>query len=121
MKYGRLLLVLSAFLLFQTAAFSAELAAPGTPARKLQRGFLNVALSPFEISNEMARDKKVDAFPPTWVTGLGRGLCYAVGRSLVGIGEILTFPVSAPDNYGPVLQPEFAWQHVPDKPAEKKK
>ena len=121
MKRLYFLFVFSALLFPQAGLFAAELAAPGTPVRKLQRGFLNVALCPFEISTEMTRDKKVDAFPPTWATGFGRGVFYAAGRALVGVGEILTFPISAPANYGPVMEPEFPWQHVPDKPVEKKK
>lgn len=121
MKTRTVLLAVSFVFLFQTILSAAELAAPGTPVRKLQRGFLNVVLSPFEISNELSKDKKADWFPPSWATGLARGICYGVGRALVGVGEMVTFPVSAPGDYGPILQPEFAWQHVPDKPADKKK
>lgn len=114
------LLLFLSILFLSGHAFAAELAPEGTPVRKLQRGFLNVALSPFEISNEMYKEKKNDTFPPSWFTGLGRGSVYMVGRAFVGVCEILTFPVSAPGHYGPVLQPEFPWQHVPDVPEKKK-
>lgn len=93
----------------------AEIQGEGTPQRKLQRGFLNVALSPIEISNELSKEVRNDTFPPSWVAGLGRGAVYMVGRALVGVYEMVTFPLPYPANYKPVLQPEFTWQHLPEK------
>ena len=94
-------------------AAEAEIQAEGTPMRKLQRGFLDVALCPVEISNELSKEVRKDTFPPSWVAGAGRGSFYAVGRALVGIYEMVTFPIPYPANYKPVLQPEFEWQHLP--------
>jgi len=94
-------------------AAEAEIQGEGTPQRKLQRGFLNIALSPIEISNELSKEVRNDTFPPSWVAGLGRGSAYAVGRALVGVYEIVTFPIPYPAHYKPVLQPEFEWQHLP--------
>lgn len=91
---------------------AAEIEADGTPLRKLQRGFLNVALSPIEISNELAKEKKNDTLPPSWVAGLGRGAAFTVGRALVGVYEMVTFPLALPADYRPILQPEFTWQHL---------
>jgi len=91
----------------------AEIQGEGTCLRKLQRGFLNVALCPFEISNELSKEVRNDTFPPSWVAGLGRGSCYAVGRALVGVYEMVTFPIPYPANYKSVLSPEFPWQLVP--------
>ena len=99
-------------------AAEAEIQGEGTPQRKLQRGFLNVALSPFEISNELSKEVRNDTFPPSWIAGLGRGSIYAVGRALVGVYEMVTFPLPYPANYKPVLQPEFPWQLAPS--SEKK-
>jgi len=96
-------------------AAEAEIQGEGTCLRKLQRGFLNVALSPIEISNELSKEVRNDTFPPSWVAGLGRGSIYAMGRALVGVYEMVTFPIPYPANYKPVLQPEFAWQHFPEK------
>ena len=97
---------------------AADLAREGTPARKLQRGFLNVALSPLEISHELAKEKKVESFVPSWVAGFGRGSLFAVGRALAGVYEILTFPIPLPSNYGSLVSPEFAWQHLEPKESE---
>ncbi len=101
-------------LIFAAPCRATELAQPGTPARKLQRGFLNVALSPFEVSNQFAKERHTDKFPPSWLSAMGRGGFYMIGRALVGVGEILTFPISAPANYGPILQPEFPWELSPE-------
>jgi putative exosortase-associated protein (TIGR04073 family) len=100
---------------FPLMAAEAEIQGEGTPLRKLQRGFLNVALSPIEISTELSKEVHNDTLPPSWVAGLGRGSFYAVGRALVGVYEIVTFPIPYPANYKPVLQPEFEWQHFPEK------
>lgn len=92
-----------------------EIQNEGSPQRKLQRGFLNIALSPFEISNELSKEVRNNTFPPSWVAGLGRGSFYTVGRALVGVYEILSFPIPYPASYKPVLQPEFPWQLAPEK------
>jgi len=98
---------------FPVTAEEVEIQGEGTPQRKLQRGFLNVALSPFEISNELSKEVRNDTLPPSWVAGLGRGAFYTVGRALVGVYEMVTFALPYPANYKPVLQPEFPWQLAP--------
>ena len=97
-------------------AAEAEIQGEGTCLRKLQRGFFNVALSPFEISSELSKEVRNDTIPPSWVAGLGRGACYTVGRALVGVYEMVTFPLPYPASYKPVLQPEFPWQLAEEKP-----
>lgn len=104
------LLVLS----FPLLAAEAEIQAEGSPLRKLQRGFLNVALSPFEISNELSKEVRNNTIPPSWFAGLGRGSIYTVGRALVGVYEMVTFPIPCPANYKPVLFPEFPWELAPE-------
>ncbi len=108
------LLALLAFSLPLMAA-EAELQGEGTTQRKLQRGFLNVALCPFEISNELSKEVRNDTFPPSWVAGLGRGAIYAVGRALVGVYEMVTFPIPYRAKYKPIRSPEFPWQMAEKK------
>lgn len=113
------LLVLLAFscpLMAAEVAPEAEIQGEGTPLRKLQRGFLNVALCPIEISNELAKEVRNDTLPPSWFAGAGRGAFYAVGRALVGVYEMVTFALPYPAKYKPVLQPEFAWEKLSEKP-----
>lgn len=97
---------------FASVTHAAEIAAEGTPVRKLQRGFLNIALSPIELSNELKKEKKWDeGFIPSWVWRAGRGGIFAVGRALAGVYEMLSFPLPLPFGYRPLVRPEFAWQH----------
>ena len=98
----------------------AQIEGEGTCLRKLQRGFLNVVLCPFEISNELSKEVRNDTLPPSWFAGLGRGSLYAVGRASVGIYEMVTFPFPCPAKYKPVLQPEFPWQLAPASTPAKK-
>ena len=108
-----LLFFVSVFLIADL--FAAEIAAQGTPARKLQRGFLNVALSPIEISHEMVRDKNVESAIPTWVTNFGRGSVFMVGRALAGVYDLVTAPLPLPAGYAPIVYPEFPWEHLAEE------
>ena len=114
MKYlSTVLAALTVLLIAASSSQAAEIENAGTPLRKLQRGFLNIALSPIDISNELSKEVRNDTFPPSWVAGLGRGMVYTVGRALVGVYEIVTFPIPCPEHYKPVLLPEFPWEKLP--------
>ncbi len=97
---------------FPSLAHAAALADPGTPARKFQRGLLNIALCPIEISQGIVELKHQDAALPSWIIGAFKGSVNAVSRGLVGAYEVITTPFPLPSHYDPVLQPEFAWQHL---------
>lgn len=119
MKFFFGIIFAALLLTVSSPVFATEMAEPGTPVRKLQRGFLNAALSPFELSNQLHIERKTDKFPPSWMEAIGRGTCYMVGRAVVGVGEMVTFFVPAPANYGPILQPEFPWELSPELPQQK--
>ncbi|HLD69595.1 MAG TPA: exosortase system-associated protein, TIGR04073 family [Candidatus Omnitrophota bacterium] len=104
-------MLLCIFLLGHPPAFGVEIEATGTPVRKLQRGFLNVVLSPIEIAEQMSVEERRSLVEPTWAFGFMRGTAYMVGRTLIGIYEMLSFPLPLPANYEPVVEPEFLWQH----------
>lgn len=91
---------------------------PATPLRKLQRGFLNMALSPMEIAYALSEEKRVDSFIPTWMTNAGKGTIFAAGRALTGVYEMVTFPLPFPADYEPVVYPEYAWEHFQECSAE---
>lgn len=99
----------------------AKIAAEGSPIRKLQRGFLNIALCPIDISTECQKEQTRETFPPSWFSAFGRGSLYAGGRALTGVYEMLTFFIPYPANYEPVLYPEFPWQKFPPATQPKKK
>ncbi len=98
--------------LFLPRAEAATLAAKGTWQRKLQRGFLNAAFSPLEISNEMAKEKRDEKAFIGWLNGLGRGSVFAVLRAFSGVYDVVTFPLPAPSGFGPIYEPEFALEYL---------
>jgi putative exosortase-associated protein (TIGR04073 family) len=100
------------FFLPSLPVFAAELAPEGTPARKFQRGLLNVALSPIEISHELEKVKSQDKWFATWIPAAFQGTVGMTIRVLVGIYEIATFAVPSPPDYRPVLNPETPLGHL---------
>lgn len=109
------LLFLVGFLGFAYPGWSSEIAAAATPARKLQRGFLNIALSGIELSDQLARLRKFDQQElalPQWALGSIRGVFYTAARMLTGVYEMFTFPFSR-GGYSPVVKPEFVWEYFP--------
>jgi len=75
--------------------------------RKLQRGASNTALGWIEIPvgiEEIGNKHGVGA-AATW--GVLHGVGRAIQRTAVGIFEILTFPFGLPQNFGPIIEPEF--------------
>lgn len=111
-----LILLPAFFSSFQGNSYSAEIAAEGSMARKMQRGFLNIALSPIEISHHLGKARK-EAGPdvPDWILGSLNGVVHMACRSVVGAYELITVPLPLPRDYVPVMQPEFAWEYLPDE------
>lgn len=90
----------------------------GIPAaRKLGRGITNVALGALEIPMRIYDVNEEDGGFAAVTYGVLKGICYFVVREVIGIVEILTFPVPLPGatvdthesgwGYGPLMRPEF--------------
>ncbi len=116
------LLFLILLALISQNAFSAEVESSG-PLRKLQRGFLNIALSPMELTTALSKEKydNADQMPPSWITGSIRGVAYMGGRALAGVYDMVTFPIPFPKEYGPLVQPEYPWNHLKTSPTVQNK
>jgi len=79
----------------------------GGQLHKLGRGIINTVTGPLEIPKRIAQVWR-DTDPITGaVVGGIEGFGWAVGRSATGIYDILTFPIPVPDNYAPIMEPEF--------------
>jgi len=94
--------------------------AQGTAWRKLHRGFANVLLGGGEFLYRFSEPDEQQVTPP-WFTGLFRGLYHMVKRTGAGIYEVVTFPFPIPQNYLPIIEPEFVWEypeHVKPQPRE---
>jgi len=74
--------------------------------RKLGRGFANVLFGMVEVPNQITKadsDQGGAAIP----YGIGKGFVRWIGREVVGVYEIATFPIPLPNGYKPVMKPEF--------------
>lgn len=80
------------------------------PIRKLGRGLANAVTGVVEIPKKVILISKKDnpALGLTW--GLVKGAAVGLLRTAVGVYETVTFPIPAPADYEPMIQPEFVFQ-----------
>jgi putative exosortase-associated protein (TIGR04073 family) len=89
----------------------------GDPFRKLGRGIVNVGFGVLEIPIKVYDVNKEEGGLAAVSYGTLKGIGYFVAREVVGVVEIVTFPIPMPgatDNpndsgwgYGPWMEPEF--------------
>lgn len=79
------------------------------PAKKLGRGLANVLTGWIELPKNIY-DTSVEENPLAGLTiGLAKGVGMTIVRTGAGIYEVVTFPFPIPEDYGPVLEPEFVF------------
>ena len=79
------------------------------PAKKLGRGLANVLTGWIELPKNIY-DTSVEDNPLAGLTiGLAKGAGMTIVRTGAGIYEVVTFPFPIPEDYGPVLEPEFVF------------
>lgn len=101
--------LLSAVLVLTAApAFAAQDYAELT-GRKLGRGLSNTALGWVELPGGIQEvgEKHGIGAAATW--GVLHGAGRAVQRTAIGVFEVLTFPFGTPENYEPLIEPEFVF------------
>ena len=80
------------------------------PLRKLGRGLVNTVTGVVEIPKKVIltckNDNPVLGLTWGWVKGAAVGLL----RTAAGVYEVLTFPIPAPADYEPMVQPEFVFE-----------
>ena len=86
---------------------TAPRAQAGDPARKLGRGLANVLFGIAEIPQTAVQVGHQHGGGAGMTWGVMKGVGRFVARELVGIYEIITFPIPLPHGYDPILQPEF--------------
>lgn len=87
----------------------------GNAGRKLARGAANAALGWWELPagiQNMGEKHGVGA-AATW--GIVHGAGRFVQRTAVGIFEIFTFPFGLPQDFKPLIEPEFVFRTDGDK------
>lgn len=89
----------------------------GTALRKLERGGANLLLGGMEMVRCLREPDQGQFYMP-WFVGLGKGFYHTGRRTLVGIYEVLSFPIPVPQDYLPVIGPEFVWEYPKAKDQE---
>ncbi len=75
--------------------------------RKLGRGCANLLFGIVEVPNQITKATAEEGGAAGVTYGIGKGLVRWVARELVGVYEIVTFPVPLPGGYRPVMEPEW--------------
>jgi putative exosortase-associated protein (TIGR04073 family) len=80
------------------------------PLRKLGRGLANTVTGVVEIPKKIYLISKNDnpllGFTWGWIKGTAVGLL----RTAAGVYETVTFPIPAPADYEPIINPEFVFE-----------
>lgn len=75
--------------------------------RKLGRGTANVLFGIVEVPNQYTKAVAKHGGAAGFTYGLPKGIVRWIGRELVGVYEIITFPLPLPRGYRPLMQPEW--------------
>lgn len=94
----------------------AALAQEYTAARKVGRGLAGMTLGVLEVPGNVVQETRTNGVFSGMTVGLAMGVGKLVARELVGVYEFVTAPFAVPENYEPILQPEFSWQYFDSEP-----
>lgn len=80
------------------------------PAQKFGRGVTNIltGAGEFAVQYELLHEKT--DFLTSVFGGLVNGLVYTIARELVGVYDVVTFPIPLPAKYEPVYRPETVFE-----------
>jgi len=80
------------------------------PAKKLGRGVANILTGWLEIPKNIY-NTSIEANPMVGITvGTAKGIGMSIVRTGAGVYEVITFPFPLPEDYVPILEPEFVFQ-----------
>jgi putative exosortase-associated protein (TIGR04073 family) len=82
--------------------------------RKLGRGAANVVFGIAEVPNQYSSANAQGGASAAIGYGIPKGIVRWFGRELVGVYEIVTFPLPLPRGYKPIMKPE--WPEVEYEP-----
>ena len=78
---------------------------------KLGRGIANIVTCPFELMRTPTLVARKQGYLAGMSVGLGRGAWRTLQRGAVGLFEVATFFSEVPDNFEPIMRPEFVFAH----------
>ena len=79
--------------------------------RKLGRGVANIATAPLELLRTPTLVSQRDGYLAGISVGVVQGAWRAIQRAAVGAFEVVTFYAEIPNDFGPLMKPEFVWAH----------
>jgi len=77
------------------------------PAKKLGRGLVNILTGWVELPKNIYETSAESSFLAGITVGLAKGLGMTVVRTGAGIFDAATFPFPLPEDYKPILEPEY--------------
>mgnify|MGYP001565227314 CR=1 FL=1 len=89
--------------------FNYQLCFAGDPIRKLSRGLANVACGWGEFPKEILQETERSGDIGGLLVAPFKGIAKFIGRTAVGVYEVITFLIPIPRNYEPVIDPEFVF------------
>ena len=102
-----------------TVPASAESMDAGKAFTKLTGGAVNIFTGWVEIPKRIQETSEVQGAASGWTWGLLRGLGYGFVRTAAGFYELLTFPVPAPADYAPVMEPPYIFSPEEPQPSSR--
>jgi len=79
------------------------------PGKKLVRGVANVLTGWVELPKNIYDTSVEENIFSGLTIGLAKGLGMGIVRTGAGIYEVVTFPFPIPEDYAPVLEPEYVF------------
>lgn len=98
-RIASVLLVITLSISFATAGYAQN------PPAKLGRGLINTLTGMWELPVNILKTCKSEGAATGLTVGLVRGLVLGVYRTLVGVYEVVTFPIPAPADYKAITVP----------------
>lgn len=72
---------------------------------KFGRGVANIVISPGELYTQPILLAKDNDTPTAIFGGLLKGVSMWIAREVVGVYEVVTFPIPVPKGYRPIIEP----------------
>ena len=82
-----------------------------TPLHKAGRGLAAMTTPFLEIPGNIKVTTEREGAPAGWTEGFAKGLGMTLVRPAVGVYELVTAPFPFPDDYEPILKPEYPWSY----------
>ena len=79
------------------------------PGQKLMRGLANVLTGWIELPKNIYETSVEDNVFTGLTIGLAKGIGMTIVRTGAGVYELVTFPFPIPEDYAPVLEPEYVF------------